>query len=179
MRQSRLETGEWADNDSVLVAIGKVAVCEDRADGWLAEYDALFLFLAFLNELRKSVKMVYALLDMIASGFAFEETISSVRKMNDEIAFEPITVPIVGEAASHRPGVDRQIAPAHRFEEIAAGLEIVTQSIDAQPKDGTGDGRIVKFFFRKGTHCGGASNVWIPSGNLAEDENPLNPLMYS
>ena len=72
VRQSRLEAGERADNDSVLVAIGKVAVREDCADGWLAEYDALFLFLAFLNELRKSVKMVYALLDMIASGFAFD-----------------------------------------------------------------------------------------------------------
>ena len=131
VRQSRLEAGEWADNNPVLVSIGEAAVREDHADGWLAEYDALFLFLAFLNEFRKPVQMVYAFLNMVAPGLTFKQTISSVGKMNDEIAFEPITVPIVGEAAPHRPCVDRQIAPAHRFEEIAAGLEIVTQSIDA------------------------------------------------
>ena len=170
VRQSRLEAGEWADNDSVLVAIGKAAVREDRADGWLAEYDALFLFPAFLNEIRKPVKMVYALLDMIASRFAFKETISSVGKMNDEIAFEPITVPIVGEAASHRPGVDRQIAPAHRFKEIAAGLEIIAQGIDSEAKGGAGDGRIVKLLLWEGTHRGGASDVGVPSGDLSKDK---------
>lgn len=167
------ETSDRDDLNAVGVRVGHIRAREDEQKVGFAKRNLPLGFVVFQDEIAKLYQMRGPLLDLASAELDFDERVTAVLEMEDDVRLQAVAVAVVGDGAAERGGIRAQVPDREVFEEKTERLQVGGEGGRRKAESRRGDGGVCKLALLSGADGGGRPDGRAPRiGVLDLEELP-------
>lgn len=164
-RESRLKSGEGANDDSIGTAVGDVAIGnKHHEEGRRRKFGGV----EFGCKGRERAHPFFN--EGSTTQLDFDETESPIAEVYDGIAFKSALVAVVPNGAVKSIGIGAQIADGQSLEKQPKRGEIPKEVGGSETQSCGSDGGVAKMASVRGAHGGFGAKIWTPGGEVLDDK---------